>query len=102
MDSGMGMWMTLLNLLEGALQLLVALIPLAIWQRTKIVGFLLLALSYAAGAGMSIVASWVFSLAGGGMAIFLVWRVLAIGVVLLAAVGLWQAYGALKQRLAPA
>ena len=92
--------MRLLPALDGLAQLLVALLPLAIWQRTRVAGFAIVAASYLAGALMLLVAPTVFGVAGGGMGLLVAWRLLGLVVTGVAAFGFWRIYRAL--RVAPA
>lgn len=94
------MLFNLLDLLHGLLQLLVALIPLALWQRTRITGFLWIAASLAADT----LAAWgtaaLFALHDGGSfdGLLLGTRLLRFAILALAALGFWQVYTALKSR----
>jgi hypothetical protein len=95
--AGGGMTMMLMSLLDGLAHLLVALIPLAIWQRTKVVGFALVAASYAGGALMMMAGPWLFAMAGESVqAALLVWRLIGFALTALAAYGFWRIYRALR------
>jgi hypothetical protein len=94
--AGGGMMMMLMSVLDGLAQLLVALIPLAIWQRTKVVGFALVAASYAGGAVLMMLGPWLFSATGYAQATLLAWRLVGFALTALAAYGFWRIYRALR------
>jgi hypothetical protein len=94
------MLLNLLDMIHGLLQLLVALIPLAIWQRTQISGFLWLAASYVLQTFSGWAGQWVFSTLEPDNVerVIVIWRLLGYAILAIAAIGLWQIYTALKQR----
>lgn len=91
-----GVMMMLMSGLDALANLAVALIPFAIWQRTKITGFAIVGASFAATALMVLIGGWVFAVAGGSMAAMYVWRGVGLLITLAAAFGFWRIYEAVR------
>lgn len=96
MDAADSLVMGLLSVVDALAHGVVALIPFAIWQRTRVAGFALVGTSFAIAAVMVLVSGPVFAAAGGSFALWVGWRLLGLGVTLLAAVGFWKVYRALR------
>jgi hypothetical protein len=93
-----------LNLLQGLLQLALALIPLAIWQRTRINGFLWIAVGLAGDTLATWASAAMFALRDGGAVepLMLVSYLMRFLVLAVTAFGFWQVYTALRRREAEA
>ena len=102
MDGATPMLMMFFSLADAFANGFVAIIPFAIWQRTRMTGFALIGASFAAAAVMVLGGSWVFGATGGSMAVLVIWRVLGLGITVLAAVGFWMVYRALRAQDAAA
>jgi hypothetical protein len=103
MDSSIASLMGLMTLLEGALQLGVALLPLAIWQRTRQRGFLLVAAGFGLGAVLQLVSLLLFRVGGtSSIEMLAAWRLVGFVAMVLIATGFWQVYAATRATRAPA
>src|SRR5688572_16718184 len=65
MDAAIPWMMMILSVLDGLANAVVALIPFAIWQRTRMTGFALVGTSFAGAALMAFTSTPVFSALGG-------------------------------------
>jgi hypothetical protein len=96
MDGGTPLLMTFFSVIDALANGVVALIPFAIWQRTRVAGFAVVGASFAATAVMVLMSGWVFGVAGTSTAVLVVWRLFALAITVLAAVGFWMIYRALR------
>ena len=96
--------LVLIGLLKFVMLLLVTLIPVAIWQQTRIGGFLLLAASFAFGALSEGIVPLLFSRIDPGSieTVMLGFRLLSLLMTGVAAAGLWQIYTKLRRPRAAA
>ena len=100
MDGATPMLMTLFSVIDALANGVVALIPFAIWQRTRVTGFALVGASFAAAAVLVLAGGWVFGMAGGSLAVLVIWRLLGLAITVLAAVGFWMVYRDLRAQSA--
>lgn len=96
MDGATPLLMTFFSVIDALANAVVALIPFAIWQRTRLTGFALVGASFAATAVMVLVGGWVFGVAGGSTVVLVLWRLAGLAITLLAATGFWMVYRALR------
>lgn len=98
------MLLDILTIVDGLLQLLVAVIPVAIWQRTRVDGFLWLAASFVMGALLQWLSPLLFRIvpAENSELVMYAFRAFSLLMLMVAAVGFFRIYTVMKAPRAPA